>query len=156
LDSFVCMNSLKFLDNCRSFPPNFMIFLFPLLIVALHMTGMNMASIYSPIFSIRADQPFSMHSSISLTMFLLPNLTHFRLLSFSFSLTQVIPYSYGSIMRGYLWEAVRMVPFSTETGSSGRPCWFHRAMVASSVSSLMGEMLDVMGMLFSEMYLMKY
>ena len=43
-------------------------------------------------------------------------------------------------MRGYLSEAVKMVPFYTDTLSEGRVCLFHLAMVESSVSILMGSL----------------
>jgi hypothetical protein len=74
------------------------------------MTGIKIASILSPIFSIKHDHPFSIESSRSLMIFLDPNLTHLSELFFSFSLIQVIPYNYGSIIRGYLSVFVNIVP----------------------------------------------
>ena len=68
-----------------------------------------------------------------------PILSTFNPLIFSFSKIQVIPYSYGSIIKGYLSEFVRITPFSIETESEGRPWLFHSALVASSTNSYIGE-----------------
>ncbi len=114
----MCKNNLKSSDNVKSFPPNFIILFFPFLTydllikyyINLDITGIKIASILSPIFSIKQDQPFSIESSISLIIFLDPNLTHFSELFFSFSLIQVIPYNYGSIISGYLSVFVKIVP----------------------------------------------
>ena len=51
----------------------------------------------------------------------LVNLVICKLLFFSFSLIQVIPCNYGSIMSGYLSEFVNIVPFSEDTESDGKP-----------------------------------
>lgn len=72
-------------------------------------------------------------------MYLDPKRKHFKLLAFSFSLIQVIPCNYGSIIRGYLSELVKIVPFSIETWSEGSFCLFQRAAVLSVVNNLVGS-----------------
>lgn len=117
------------------------------------MTGIKIASILSPIFSIKHDHPFSIESSRSLMIFLDPSLTHLSELFFSFSLIHVIPYNYGSIIRGYLSVFVNIVPFSVETISEGSPYLFHEAILASSVINLMGFRFGLQGIPLSLKYL---
>jgi len=86
-------------------------------------------------------------------MFLDPNLTHLSELFFSFSLIQVIPYNYGSIISGYLSVLVNIVPFSVETISEGNPYLFHDAILASSVINLIGFRFGLHGIPLSLKYL---
>jgi len=74
-----------------------------------------MASILSSIFSIKAEYPFSIEASKSLFIFFVPSLNNFKLFVDSFSFNQVIPYNYGSIIKEYLSEFVKIVPFSVDT-----------------------------------------
>jgi hypothetical protein len=92
------------------------------------MTGIRTASTDSSIFSIMTEFPLSIENSMSLLMFLEPKRTQINLLTFSFSLIHQFPYNYGSIINGYLPEFVRIVPFSIETASEGRPSLFHPAI----------------------------
>lgn len=148
MNSLVYINNLNFGCNSKSFPANFMIFFFPLTIKLRAIIGIKIASIFSPMFSINAEYPFSMDYSKSLFIFLEPNLRHFKLLSFSFSLIQVIPYSCGSIIKEYLSELVNIVPFSTDTASEGKNCLFHMATFESSVRILTGSGFPEVGILF--------
>ena len=106
--------------------------------ICLEITGINIASILSSIFSINALYPFSIEISRSLLMFFEPNLRFLRPFSFSFSLIHVIPWSYGSIIREYLSELVNIVPFSTDTWSVGNYCLLQRAITDSGVRILTG------------------
>jgi len=116
-----------------------------------------MASILSPIFSIIAEYPFSIAISRSLLIFLLPNLKLFKLFYFSFSLIHVIPYNYGSTIKGYLSEFVKIVPFSIETESVGKNYLFQLAIIDSSVSILTGlEAFSLIGIYFYYINLRNY
>lgn len=81
----------------------------------LAITGIKIASILSSIFSIKALNPLSTEISKSLLICFDPSLKFFSPFAFSFSLIHVIPCNYGSIIRGYLSELVKIVPFSTDT-----------------------------------------
>jgi len=81
----------------------------------LAITGIKIASIFSSIFSINALNPFSTDISKSLFICFEPSLKFFSPFAFSFSFIHVIPCNYGSIIRGYLSELVKIVPFSIET-----------------------------------------
>lgn len=83
--------SLKLGCNSRSFPANFWMIFFPFLITCLATTGIKMASMFSEMFSNRAEYPCSMQSSRSLLVFFWPILKILRLLDFSFSLIQTTP-----------------------------------------------------------------
>ena len=148
MNNFVCINNLNYGCNSKSFPANLMIFFLPLTIKLRAMIGIRMASIFSPMFSIKAEYPFSMDYSKSRLIFFEPNRRHFKLLFFSFSLIQVIPYSYGSIIKEYLSELVNIVPFSTETASEGKNYLFHMAIFESSVKILTGSGFPEVGILF--------
>ena len=112
---------MKFGCKSKSYPENLIILFFPLLIIALDITGINTASIDSSIFSINTELPFYIEFSNILIILVLVNLVINKLFAFSFSLIHVIPYNYGSIINGYLSELVNIVPFSVETESEGNP-----------------------------------
>lgn len=58
-----------------------------------------------------------------------------------------IPYNYGSMIKEYLSELVKIAPFSVDTRSGGRPNVFHPATVASSVRIANGLIVGLIGML---------
>jgi hypothetical protein len=59
------------------------------------------------------------------------------------------------MIKGYLSEFVKIVPFSVETASEGRKSLFHKAIVASSVKILIGLTSGLIGILFSTKYFSK-
>ena len=127
----------------------------PFLMKERAIQGIKIASMLSPMFSIIAEWPSSTAISIYRLMFLDPNLKLLSLLSFSFSLIHPMPWSWGSIIKGYLSLLVNIVPFSTETLSEGRVCLFHLATVDSSVRSLIGSLPALVSILFCLKYFSK-
>lgn len=63
-----------------------------------------------------------------------------------FFLIHLIPCSCGSTMSGQRWQEERMVAFSVDILSAGRPSFCHAAMSASSVSMVSGSRSGVTGM----------
>ena len=61
-------------------------------------------------------------------------------------LIHLMPCSWGSTMRGQRWQVVRMVAFSVDILSAGRPSFCHMAMSALSVSMVRGSRSGVTGM----------
>jgi len=99
-------------------------------------------------FSIKTGFPFSTENSISFGIFGFVSLVTLRPCGSQVFLNQTIPYSYGSIIKEYLSELVRMAPFSVDTLSGGRPYVFHPATVASSVKIVNGFEFGLIGILF--------
>jgi hypothetical protein len=93
------------------------------------MMGASTASSDSCTFSIMTLMPPSRHFSMMLSSFLLSSLVVCRLFELSFSLTQTMPCSWGSIIRGQRSAVTLMAAFSTETRSAGKPCEPHSATV---------------------------
>lgn len=60
-------------------------------------------------------------------------------------LIHLTPCSCGSTMRGQRWQEVRMVAFSVDILSAGRPSFCHAATSASSVSRVSGSRSGVTG-----------
>lgn len=60
-------------------------------------------------------------------------------------LIHLTPCSWGSTMRGQRWQEVRMVAFSVDILSAGRPSFCHAAMSASSISMVRGSRSGVTG-----------
>ena len=59
------------------------------------------------------------------------------------------------MIKGYLSEFVKIVPFYVDTASEGNKSIFHVAIVASSVKILIGLTSGLIGILFSVKYFSK-
>jgi hypothetical protein len=99
-------------------------------------------------FSIITGSPASTANSIIFTIFGFESLVTFNPFGSQVLFNQLIPYNYGSIIKEYLSEFVRIAPFSVDTLSGGSPKLFHPATVASSVRIFNGLLSLLLGIPF--------
>lgn len=123
LGNLVVIKNLKFSLYLTSLPPIYVRYLSPTFFIVLLRSGYSAVSIYSSRFCSKTIEPFETHVYIILMNFsvwgsIMINLSLFY---FYIYLIHRFPWSWGSIIRGYILPFLTSTPFSLLNWSSGSP-----------------------------------